>query len=280
MARGRPQFGIDTAQHQQTWGQLLERVRFAEDAGFDGIWLFDHFKALYGDPQGPCLESWTLLAALAAATTRIRVGPMVTGMTYRHPSLLAMEAVTVDHVSGGRVELAVGAAWFEQEHRELGFDFPRTHTRAEQLEEGVQIMRLLMTEDGVSFHGKHFQLNDATYRPRPVQQPHPPIWIGADGEQLMLPIVARQADVWHSSAPFDIYHRKSQLLDRLTSDAGRDAGSIRRAASVSLDAEDIEIKRKIEQFLEIGVSYIYLGWPSAGQRRVDEFARRIMPDYR
>ncbi|HCF99697.1 MAG TPA: LLM class F420-dependent oxidoreductase, partial [Chloroflexi bacterium] len=121
MTTGRPQFGIDTAQHQQTWAQLLEHVRFAEDAGFDGIWLFDHFKALYGDPNGPCLEAWTLLAALAAATTRIRLGPMVTGMTYRHPSMLAMEAVTVDHVSGGRVELAVGAAWFEQEHRELGF---------------------------------------------------------------------------------------------------------------------------------------------------------------
>jgi len=280
MTTGRPQFGIDTAQHQQTWAQLLEHVRFAEDAGFDGIWLFDHFKALYGDPNGPCLEAWTLLAALAAATTRIRLGPMVTGMTYRHPSMLAMEAVTVDHVSGGRVELAVGAAWFEQEHRELGFDFPRTRTRAEQLEEGVQIMRLLMTEDGVSFHGKHFQLNGATYRPRPVQQPHPPIWIGADGEQLMLPIVARQADVWHSSAPFDVYRRKSQLLDRLASEAGREEGSIRRAASVSLDAEGTEVKRKIEQFLEIGVSYIYLGWPSAGQRRVEEFARRIMPDYR
>jgi F420-dependent oxidoreductase-like protein len=276
----RPQFGIDTAQHQLSWTELLERVRFAEEAGFDGIWLFDHFKALYGDPGGPCLEAWTLLAALGAATTRIRLGPMVTGMTYRHPSMLAMEAITVDQISGGRVELAVGAAWFEQEHRELGFDYPGTKTRAERLEEGVQVMRLLMTEDDVSFHGKHFQLNHATYRPRPVQQPHPPVWIGADGERLMLPIVARRADVWHSSASFDVYHRKSQLLDRLASEAGRDPASIRRAASVSLDDKDAEVKRNIDRLLEIGVSYIYLGWPSAGQARIEEFARGIMPDYR
>ncbi|HEX2295007.1 MAG TPA: LLM class flavin-dependent oxidoreductase, partial [Actinomycetota bacterium] len=116
--------GVDCSQHQLSWDDLLDRVRFAEELGFDGAWVFDHFKALYGDPTGPCLESWTLLSALGAATSRIRLGSLVTGVTYRHPSMLAMEAVTVDHVSNGRLELSLGAAWFEQEHRELGFDFP------------------------------------------------------------------------------------------------------------------------------------------------------------
>src|SRR5438046_2804819 len=109
-------FGLDTAQHQLTWAKLLDRVRFAEAAGFDGAWVFDHYSALYGDPAGPCLEGWTLLAALAASTTSIRLGTLVTGMTYRYPSILAAEAITVDHVSGGRLELAVGAAWNEAEH--------------------------------------------------------------------------------------------------------------------------------------------------------------------
>ena len=117
-------FDIDVAQHQLSWPELLERVRWCENVGFECAWVFDHFKALDGDPTGPCLEGWTLLAALGAATERIRLGTLVTGITYRHPSILATEAVTVDHVSNGRVECAIGGAWFEDEHRELGIDFP------------------------------------------------------------------------------------------------------------------------------------------------------------
>ncbi|MFN2503929.1 MAG: LLM class flavin-dependent oxidoreductase [Acidimicrobiales bacterium] len=169
--------GIDVSQHQLSWDELLARVRFAEDAGFDGAWVFDHFKVLYGPSDGPCFEAWTLLAALAAATSRIRLGPLVTGVTYRHPSILAAEVVTVDHVSGGRVELAIGAAWFGQEHEELGLDFPRPGERMDRLDEALQVMTALMTEDGASFEGCHYRLRNATYRPRPVQQPHPPIWM-------------------------------------------------------------------------------------------------------
>jgi len=118
-------FGLDVAQHQLTWEEIRSRTRFAEDAGFEGAWVFDHFTALYADPDGPCLEGWTLLAALAAVTSRIRLGTLVTGMTHRHPSVLATEVVTVDHVSAGRVECAVGAAWNEEEHAELGIGFRR-----------------------------------------------------------------------------------------------------------------------------------------------------------
>lgn len=271
------QFGIDVAQQQQTWPQLLNRVRFSEDAGFDGIWLFDHFKVMYGDPLGPCFEAWTLLAALAAATTRIRLGTMVTGITYRHPSMLAMEAVTIDHVSEGRLEVAVGAGWLEEEHREFGFDFPDNRRRAELLEESVQVMRLLMTQDDASFHGTHLRLDHATYRPRPAQHPHPPIWIGANGEQLMLPVAARQADVWHCWATPEGFRHKSALLDRHAEAAGRDPASIRRATSISLEKPDDEIKREIEAYRDLGVTYIYAGWPSQGEQRVTEFAEKIIP---
>src|SRR3989304_8286044 len=125
--------GLDFAQHHLSWEEILARVRYAEETGFDGAWVFDHFQSLYGDPGGPCLEGWTLLAALAAATERIRLGTLVTGMTHRHPSVLATEAVTVDHVSNGRVECAVGAAWNRDEHRELGVAFPGVRERGERL---------------------------------------------------------------------------------------------------------------------------------------------------
>jgi alkanesulfonate monooxygenase SsuD/methylene tetrahydromethanopterin reductase-like flavin-dependent oxidoreductase (luciferase family) len=152
-------FGLDVSQHQLSWGEQVRRTRFAEDLGFDGAWVFDHFKALYADPKGPCFEGWSLLAGLAAVTTRVRLGTLVTGMTYRHPSILATQAVTVDHISGGRLELAVGAAWFEQEHRELGIPFPPARERVERLGEGVQVLDLLMTRDDATFEGKYFRLD-------------------------------------------------------------------------------------------------------------------------
>ena len=267
--------GLDVAQHQLTWDELLARVRFAEAAGFDGAWLFDHFKALYGDPAGPCLEGWTLLAALAASTERIRLGPLVTGMTYRHPSMLAAEGVTVDHVSGGRLEFAVGAAWFEEEHRELGFHFPSVKERAERLEEAVQLVRLLMTEDGVSFVGKHYRLEKATYRPRPVQQPHPPLWIGARGERLMLPIVGRNADVWHAGGRAESLKRKWLVVAEHAEKAGRDPADIVRASDLSISEEWDEVRAQAESLRDIGVTYLTVSWPGQGQGRVEEFLDRI-----
>ena len=147
-------FGLDISQHQLTWDEIVARARLAEDAGIDGVWVFDHFKALYADPKGPSLEGWTLLAGLARETSRVRLGTLVTGMTYRHPAVLAAEVVTVDHLSGGRVECAIGAAWNEPEHRELGIPFPPTAERMDRLEEGIQILRSLFTEEDVTFEGR------------------------------------------------------------------------------------------------------------------------------
>jgi F420-dependent oxidoreductase-like protein len=211
-------FGLDVAQHQLTWAEIVARAHLAEDAGFDGIWVFDHFTALYADPDGPCLEGWTLLAALATATSRVRLGTLVTGMTYRHPSVLAAQVVTVDHVSNGRVECAVGAAWNREEHDELGIPFPPVAERAERLEEGVEVLRRLMSGERTSFEGRHVHLRNALYRPTPVQTPHPPIWIGADGRRRMLPIVGRQADVWHTGA--SQYREKWDVVRRAAEEAG------------------------------------------------------------
>ncbi|HYN37376.1 MAG TPA: TIGR03560 family F420-dependent LLM class oxidoreductase [Actinomycetota bacterium] len=272
-------FGLDCSQHQLTWEELVSRVRFAEASGFEGAWVFDHFKTLYGDSDGPCMEGWTLLAALGAVTETIRLGPLVTGITYRHPSILTAEAITVDHISNGRIEFAVGAAWFDQEHRELGVDFPSNKERAGRLEEAVQIMKLLMTTDGASFDGRYYRLENASYHPRPVQQPHIPIWIGANGEKLMLPIVGRHADVWHAFGSVVDLKRKSKIVDDAAEKAGRDPAEIKRSTALSLSEPWDEVKRTIEELAEAGFSYLTVSYPSEGQERLDEFVEKVMPDF-
>ncbi len=269
--------GLKVNQQHLSWTELSDRVSYAEAQGFDGAWLFDHFKATDGDPGGSCMESWTLLSALAAKTERIRLGVMVTGITYRHPSILATQAVTVDQVSAGRLELALGAAWHEAEHRELGLPFPNTHERMERLEEGVQLIRLLMTQDDAHYEGRHYRLDGVTYRPPPVQQPHPPIWIGAGGERVMIPLAARHADVWHCFEDFEVLPRKVRLFEENAERAGRDPASIVRAANLSIAEPWDEVTAQAEALRELGFSYLVVFWPSEGTERLDGFVRTVLP---
>jgi F420-dependent oxidoreductase-like protein len=270
--------GLGVAQHHLEWDELLNRVRFAEDAGFDGAWVFDHFQPLYGDRRGPCMEAWTLLAALAASTERIRLGALVTGVTYRHPSVLATEAITVDQVSRGRLEMSLGAAWMEAEHRQLGIPFPARRERFERLEEAVQVIKLVMTTDGATFEGRHYRLDDATYLPRPVQRPHPPIWIGAGGPRYTIPIAARHADAWHSfGAPGDL-RRKSAVLEQHAKRTGRDPSTILKATDLSISEPWDEVRASADAIRTLGFSYLVVDWPTEGWGRIEEFVERVMPE--
>jgi len=271
--------GLDVSQHQLEWPEIKKRVTWAEEAGFESAWVFDHFTALYGDERGPCLEAWTLLAALGAVTSTIRLGALVTGVTYRHPSLLAAEVVTVDHASGGRLNVGLGAAWHEHEHQRLGFDFPPTPERIERLDETVQIVKALLgDEDDVDFDGRHYQLRQAFYRPRPLQRPHPPIWIGATGEKVMLPLVARHADVWHGFGSVESLARKSALLDRFAEEAGRDPAGIGRSTSLSISESWDVVRREADRFRELGYSSLIASWPAEGYARVEEFVEQVLPE--
>jgi alkanesulfonate monooxygenase SsuD/methylene tetrahydromethanopterin reductase-like flavin-dependent oxidoreductase (luciferase family) len=166
-------FGVVIAQHQYTWPELVSQWKLAEELGFDSIWLFDHFMALYADPDGPCLETSTLLAALAQETSRAKIGVLVYGNTHRHPSVLAKEIVTVDHISKGRAILGIGAGWNEREHRAYGIPFPSAGDRVEMLDEALQIMESLFTKTRTTFHGAHYDLEDAPFSPKPVQEKLP-----------------------------------------------------------------------------------------------------------
>src|SRR6476659_8073745 len=216
--------GIDT---------LSSIWRIADEGGFDHCWNMDHFASLGPADSLDIFEAWTLLAGMAARTTRTRSGCSVTGNTYRHPAALAKAAVTVDHLSGGRLEFGIGAGWAENEHTMLGLPFGTAGDRADRLEEACQVIRSLWTQERASFTGQHYQLTGAVAEPKPVQQPHPPIWIGGAGRQRTLRIAAQHASVWNApgGSPEEVADL-SGVLDRHCAEVGRDPSEIRRSVQV------------------------------------------------
>ncbi len=271
-------FGLDVAQQRMPWDELVRRVQLAEELGFDGVWGFDHFQPMYGEGPGETFEGMTTLAALAGLTSRIRLGLLVTGATYRHPSVLAAQALTVDHASHGRLELALGAAWFEAEHLALGIPFPATGERFDLLEDTLEIVTRLFSGDLVSYEGRRISLHDARMRPLPVQQPHPPIWIGGSGPRRTLPLAARYADVWHTWGTPNSLREANLRLDQLATEAGRDPTEIMRAGSLSLD-ELATARRHTAKWQEAGYGYLVCGWPDAGAPQVEAFAGQVLPEY-
>lgn len=225
-------FGIQTSLNNVEWREIEDMWKFLDrETGFHSAWTFDHFV-----PPGPgqdvnanCFEGWAALAALAAVTSRLRVGCLVTGVTYREPAVLAKMAATVDHLSNGRLEFGIGAAWHEPEHRMYGIPFPPVKERQDRLEEAVQLIRALFDAEGpVSFAGKHYRLRDAVFVPRTVQRPHPPIMVGGGGEQRTLRAVARHGDVMNVSGTPAMVARKIEVLERHCREAGRDPREIDR----------------------------------------------------
>ena len=271
-------FGLDVAQQRMPWDEVVSRVRFAEDLGFDGAWGFDHLQPMYGDGPGEVFEGMTTLAALSGLTSRIRLGLLVAGVTYRHPSMLAAQALTIDHASHGRLELSLGAAWYDKEHVELGIPFPPTGERFDLLEDALEIVTRLFTGEVVSYAGKVVSLQDAQLRPVPVQQPRPPIWIGGSGPRRTLPLVARYADVWHTWGSPNSLREANQRVDELAAAAGRDPASIQRASSLSLD--DIDTARKhAAKWRDTGCDYLVCGWPEAGRTQIERFVNEVLPDF-
>lgn len=188
-------FGLFLSQANRSWQHVLADFLDAEELGYDHAWLVDHLVDTDGPPDHPCHEAWTLLAAIAARTTRIRLGVLVTSNTFRHPSLLLKEAVTVDHISNGRLVLGIGCGWHPDEHRRYGIPLPDPPERVSRLEEAVELIDRLMTSKRATFHGRYYSLDDAALEPRPIQQPRIPILIAAHRPR-MIGIAARSADQW------------------------------------------------------------------------------------
>jgi F420-dependent oxidoreductase-like protein len=253
-------FGIKNSGQDTTIEALRTTWRIAEEAGLDHVWDFDHLASIgQGGPDRPIYEGWTLQAAMAEATKRVRFGCLVTGNTYRHPVVLAKMAVTVDHLSGGRLEFGIGAAWAEIEHSMYGIE--GLDHRVGLLSESLQIIKSLWTEEQTNFEGRYYRLKGAIANPKPIQKPYPPIWVGASG-QTTLRLVARHADVWNiAGGDPDRVKELTPMLDEACGAVGRDPSEIRRSLQFGWDGADRgELIDLCGRLLKVGVTeqVIYL----------------------
>lgn len=278
-------FGICTDQNLP-WPTLVERWQLFETLGFDSVWDCDHFVQP-SRPDGPYLESWTLLAALAARTERIRLGVLVSCNTFRHPALLAKQAVTVDQISGGRLELGLGAGWFQPEHEMFGLDFPPPGTLVERFREAVEVVDTLLRNDVASYEGKHYRLNQARFRPGPVQKPRPPLTLGAHRPR-MLEIVARYADAWNSHGTVEEIRTRNAILDEHCDRLGRDPSTIVRSLYYWVPRSEDDPWASVDAFQdvvgryrEVGIEEFIVDQPRQEQHAVlERVATEVLPKLR
>jgi len=233
---GDPAVGDAGVGSEGLFDRVVAIATTAEDAGFDSLWVMDHLFQIpmVGSLDEPMFESYTLLGGLAARTRTARLGAMVTGVTYRNPALLAKQVTALDVISGGRAVLGIGAAWFDTEHAGLGFTFPPLRERFERLEEALQICRAMFTEDAPSFEGRHYRIDNAVNRPRPVHPGGPPILVGGSGERKTLRLVAQYADACNLFGSVEVVRHKLGVLQDHCQALGRDYGEITKTKLTSL----------------------------------------------
>jgi F420-dependent oxidoreductase-like protein len=232
-------FAFKTTPQNTTWADMLAVWREADGMEvFESGWTFDHFYPIFSDSTGPCLEGWITLTALAQATHRLRLGTLVTGIHYRHPAVLANMAATLDIVSGGRLELGVGAGWNEEESGAYGIELGSLRERSDRFEEACEILVSLLSKETTNFSGTHYQLANARCEPKGPQRPHPPICIGGNGEKRTLRTTARFAQHWNfvGGTPQE-FARKRDVLHQHCADIGRDPAEITLSSHVRLGPE-------------------------------------------
>jgi F420-dependent oxidoreductase-like protein len=310
-------FSTQTSQAGVSWQELLPLWQELDRASeFDHLWLMDHFVTGMGTADGadgPCLEGWIALAALAQATSRVRLGILVSGNTYRHPAVLAKMATTLDHISDGRLELGIGGAWHTYEHQAFGIPFYTTRERLERLDEAVQLIKLLWTEEKPKLEGRYYQLDGPPYNPPNVQQPHPPIMVAGGGEKRTLRTAAKYGDAMNvSGTPEEVKH-KFEVLERHCQEVGTDYNRIRRTIVVPLFLSDDpafhqqvlqgmaafrgsteeearrgiflgsvqEIQARVQEYAEVGTQEIIVSqFPRFHRESLLRFAGEVIPAFR
>jgi F420-dependent oxidoreductase-like protein len=255
-------FAFKTSQQNTTWSDLLAVWKEADDIEiFESGWVFDHFYPIVGDSAGPCLDGWSVLAALAAATSRLRLGNLVTGIHYRHPAVLANMAATIDVISGGRLELGIGAGWNEEESGAYGIELGGKRERSDRFEEACQVLIGLLSQETTTFHGTYYQLTKARNEPKGPQRPHPPICVGGSGERRTLLTTAKYAQHWNfvGGTPADFAHKREVLFAHCAT-VGRDPSEITLSSHIRLDsgipAAVSQIEALAAEGLQLAIVYL------------------------
>jgi F420-dependent oxidoreductase-like protein len=274
-------FGIKTAPQDVTYDEILTVWREADAIeSIEHAWLFDHFAPINGHLVGPCLEGWTLLAALAAETKRLRLGLMVTGNTYRHPAVLAKIAATVDVISNGRLDLGIGAGWNVYEHESMGIPLYPPGERIRRFGEACAIIKSLFTEHLTTFDGRYYQLKDARCEPKPIQKPYPPFVIGGSGEQHTLRVVAEYAQVWNfgGTDPEQFKH-KVRVLHEHCAAVGRDPSEIALSIQIQVFPDDLQKTiDTVQSLVDAGANHIILNFrPPIPAGIVARVAEEVIP---
>ena len=303
-------FGVTLPQFGGHWTEVREMALLAEEVGFDSVWVADHFFGVGADDP---LEAWTEMTAVAAITKRVEIGFLVLCNNYRPPALLAKMAMTFDQISGGRLILGYGAGWFVQEYEAYGYEFPSLRTRLEQLEEGLEILKKMWTEDAPTFHGLHYHIENARCLPKPTRKPHPPILVGGGGEKVLLKLVARYADVWNN---LGVNHgdvaRKLEVLrghceklgrnpdeievsqqtiaaigsskadaKRRTEEVHAEVGFLCGAPELALTGTPDEIRARVEANRKLGIQSVVLSFGRhASAESLKLFGKEIIPAFR
>jgi F420-dependent oxidoreductase-like protein len=254
-----------TAPQDTNWDDMLEVWRAADDIElFESGWLFDHFYPIFSDSTGPCLEGWVTLTALAQATKRLRLGTLVTGIHYRHPAVLANMAATLDIVSGGRLELGIGAGWNEEESGAYGISVGTPKERSDRFEEACEVIIGLLSDDTTSFRGTYYELTSARCNPKPIQRPHPPICIGGSGEKRTLRTAARFAQHWNfvGGTVEEFAHKRDVLHDHCA-DLGRDPEEILLSSHLRFEGDPAATAAAAAALAEAGagLAIVYLRPP-------------------
>jgi F420-dependent oxidoreductase-like protein len=264
--------GIEPADQ---WAAMLEVARVAEAGPFESVWVFDHFHTVPVPTEEATHEAWTLMAALGAATSRVRLGQMCTCMGYRNPAYLAKVAATADIISGGRVEMGIGAGWYEHEWRAYGYGFPTAGERLGQLDEGVQIMRQLWTEGIAKLDGEHYQVDGALCRPLPLQEGGIPLWIAGGGERKTLRIAAKYAQYTNFDGDAATFARKSELLAEHCRAVGTDYDAIVRSANYNVIIGESE-KDVQDRLGWLRAKFQKLLSPDAVERALEPYTKSLL----